>query len=173
MRGWKQRSEGALSLLLLSSDLSSLGSWACPYPTTNQQLIQLKMSPSYSYRKKLPSLLFFLVCLSCWEGEVLCFWNLLTLGGGKLSISGGRCLRGGKGYMWKVSVCLVFVLVGEFPAPLFVRFTIRVRFRVRPGCHTPWLTRKKRRQKTIREETMTPGNHKTADCRWYRLISKP
>ncbi len=46
MRGWKQRSEGghfpspfvvSLSLLLLSSDLSSLGSWACPYSTTNQQ----------------------------------------------------------------------------------------------------------------------------------------
>ncbi len=27
----------SLSLLLLSSDLSSLGSWACPYSTTNQQ----------------------------------------------------------------------------------------------------------------------------------------
>ncbi len=41
------------------------------------------------------------------------------VGGGKLSISGGRCLRGGNGDMWKVSVCHVFVLVGEFPAPLF------------------------------------------------------
>jgi hypothetical protein len=40
-------------------------------------------------------------------------WCVTTrLGGGKLSISGGRCLRGGNGDMCKVSVCHVFVLVG-------------------------------------------------------------
>jgi hypothetical protein len=65
----------------------------------------------------LPS--FFVPCLSLLLGRggvvFLEPWCVTTrLGGGKLSISGGRCLRGGtsNGDMCKVSVCHVFVLVG-------------------------------------------------------------
>ncbi len=50
-------------------------------------------------------------------------WCVRTrLGIGQLSISRGRCERGGNGDVWKVRVCNVFVVGGEFRPPLFSFF---------------------------------------------------
>ena len=69
----------SLSPLLLSSDLSSLGSWACPYSTTNQhtscsaQRLRAWVSISSSHGSRLArgSVARDLVRLSVWGADMV------------------------------------------------------------------------------------------------------